>query len=65
MKEILYLKFPGRIQLFELILISEWIRPENSAGYTKRTDFLVFHIPHPDFGHSEHKARQADSLIYL
>lgn len=45
MKEILYFKVPGRIQPLELILISEWIRPENSAGYTKRTDFLVF-SPH-------------------
>lgn len=32
MKEILHFKLPDRIQLFELILISEWIRPENSAG---------------------------------
>lgn len=65
MKEILHFKLPDRIQPFELILISEWIRPENSAGYTKRTDFLVFPPHTPNFGCIEHKARQADSHIYL
>lgn len=65
MKEILHFKLPDRIQPFELILISEWIRPENSAGYTKRTDFLVFPPHIPNFGRIEHKARQADSHIYL
>lgn len=65
MKEILHFKLPGKIQPFELISISKWIRPENSAGCTKRRDFLVF-PPHPhSFGCIEHKARQADSHIYL
>lgn len=49
MKEILHFEFPGGIQLFELILISEQIRPENPAGYIKRTDFLVFPSPHSQF----------------
>lgn len=46
MKEILHFKLPGKIQPFELISISKWIRPENSAGCTKRRDFLYFlHTP--------------------
>lgn len=65
MKEILHFKLPGRIQPFELILISEWIRPENSAGCTKRRDFLVFPPHAPNFGRIEHKARRADRRIYL